>query len=163
MQGTIGGSLRPCTSLLHSSLSLSTPTSRLSLYRSLVGSIPPSRNSKVSVTFALKSSRSIVYNEEKMLGSNVVHRLCGHRGGGGELGLGLRRNLTKVAARRSLLSELKTLKEEADGGRYSSIFSFMEVRHSLLQVLRAFNACHRNKVLKCCNDWPTVSNRTFRN
>ena len=161
MQGTIGGSLRPCTSLLHSSLSLSAPPSRLSLYRSLVVSIPPSINSKVSVTFGLKSSRSIECNDEKMLRSNVVHRLCGHRGGGGGWGLGLPRHLTKVAAKRSLLSELQTLKQGAEGGRFLSVFSFTQVRHSLVQVLSAFNACHRNEVLKWCNDCPAVSNMDF--
>jgi len=98
MQGTLGGSLRPCTSLLH--------THRTSL-------LP-------LVNFGQRSLVTCsVFGRENRNGSDLRRastepRVWPRGDAASTLGLGVRRHLVVVAAKRSLLSELQSIKEEAD-------------------------------------------------
>ncbi|KAG0597971.1 hypothetical protein M758_12G034100 [Ceratodon purpureus] len=118
MQGTrLGGSLRPCTSLLHASLSHR--TSSLPLFhfgnRSLVS--------------------SSVFRGENRHGNSegiIIRKVSEHRvwpRGDAEraLGLGLRRHLGVVAAKRSFLTELQSIKDEADAAGPLDFESPLEV------------------------------------
>jgi hypothetical protein len=105
MQGTrLGGSLRPCT-LLHASLSHG--TSSLALVNCGQRSLA---SSSVLRGENRNGSEGIIYRIP------FVHRVWPRRDAERALGLGIRRHLTVVAAKRSLLTELQSLKEEADAG-----------------------------------------------
>lgn len=90
MQGTLGGSLRPCTSLLHKSLPL--------------------------VSFAHRSLVTCNRDGSDDGKTRMFQRAWPRQDSASTLRLGARRHLAVVAAKRSMLSELQSIREEADAG-----------------------------------------------
>lgn len=117
MQGTLGGSLRPCTSILHASLS---QTSLVKFAHRLACPL---------VRCSMQNVRSNDLHHESTLRNNSLqHPVWGRREGGRVLGLGVRRELaTVVAAKRNMLAELQSIREEADAGNSFTLSQFREI------------------------------------
>ncbi|KAG0585177.1 hypothetical protein KC19_3G264500 [Ceratodon purpureus] len=101
MQGTLGGSLRPCTSLLHASLSHRAS----SLYLANIG-----QRLFIASVFGGHNR----YYHEAMSFGRASERGWRRRGAQRTLGLGTKRHLAVVAAKRNMLTELQSIREEAD-------------------------------------------------
>jgi hypothetical protein len=111
MQGTLGGSLRPCTSLLHASLSHRASSLHVANFgqRLLTASVFGRESRNFHAAMSLSCRRA---SERRGWPRRDAERT---------LGLGLRRHLAVVAAKRNMLTELQSIREEADAGMLSLI------------------------------------------